>query len=262
MPPRSKTKIPSRLKTTAPRWDLNCDLGELEPTAHTRALMRWVTSANVACGGHAGDADSMRRCVRLAKKHGVRLGAHPGPWDRANMGRAVIQITPDELELLLLQQVSALATVAREESCRLHHIKLHGGLYHAVEGSNTLAQAYLRCVKTHWPSLKVYARCGGAVARAAKRSPVNLTVWEEAFVDRGYTREGGLVPRGEPGALLEHRADLIARVQSLSREGRIQTSEGAWIPVRARTLCLHGDSPHALKFARWTRQELAALALD
>lgn len=178
------------------------------------------------------------------------------------MGRTLVQITPGELELLLLHQVSALATIAREESCRLHHIKLHGGLYHAVEGSITLARAYLRCVKTHWPTLKVYARCGGAVAREAKRSSWRLTVWEEAFVDRGYTPKGGLVPRGEPGALLEDRDDLIARVQSLCREGRIQNSEGGWIPVRARTLCIHGDSPHSLQFARWTRQELAALELE
>lgn len=259
MPARSKNKIPPRLKTITLRWDLNCDLGELEPAARTRALMRWITAANVACGGHAGDADSMRRCVRLAKKHGVRLGAHPGPWDRANMGRGAVQITPEELELLLLQQVSALETVAREESCRLHHIKLHGGLYHVVEGSGRLAQAYLQCVKTHWPALKVYARSGGAVAREAKRSFSKITVWEEAFVDRGYTPEGGLVPRGEPGALLEDRADLIARVQSLCCEGHIQTSEGTRIPVRAQTLCIHGDSPHALQFARWTRQKLATL---
>lgn len=221
--------------------------------------MRWITSANIACGGHAGNVDSMRRCLRLGKQHGVRLGAHPGPWDRENMGRANVQMTPEELELLLLQQVSALTALANEESCRLHHIKLHGGLYHAVEGSTQLALAYLRCVRTHWPTLKVYARSGGAVVRAARRASAQVTVWEEAFVDRGYTADGGLVPRGKPGALLQHKTELLARIHSLCGEKRLETSEGTWISIHARTLCLHGDSPQAPQFARWAREALESV---
>src|SRR5688500_18309234 len=115
------------------RFDLNCDLGEGEPRARTEALMRVITSANVACGGHAGDLASMERCVALAKKFKVRLGAHPGTADRAGFGRGELKITPAELELLLLQQVGTLERIARAHGVKLHHIKLHGALYHATE---------------------------------------------------------------------------------------------------------------------------------
>ena len=128
------------------KLDLNSDLGEGEPIARTRALMRWITSANVACGGHAGDAKSMQRCVRLAKQCGVRLGAHPGPWSRGDFGRSAIQITPEEFELLLLQQVGALERVARANGARLHHIKLHGALYHASEAQTEIGECYVKSV--------------------------------------------------------------------------------------------------------------------
>src|SRR5262245_44340148 len=147
------------------KLDLNCDLGEGEPLVRTRALMRWITSANVACGGHAGDTQLMTACVRLARRYGVRLGAHPGPWDRANRGRSRVEISPDELELLLIHQVGALEKIAHAKAAKLHHVKLHGGLYHAVESSETLAKHYVTTVKHWWPGVKIYACAGGRVAR-------------------------------------------------------------------------------------------------
>src|SRR4030095_5379345 len=123
--------------------DLNCDLGEGEPQTRTRALMRWITSANVACGGHAGDVRSMSVCVRLCKEFGVLLGAHPGAWSRTDFGRGTVQIEPVELELLLLHQISALERIATQHGVHLHHIKLHGALYHATENDVPLARRYI-----------------------------------------------------------------------------------------------------------------------
>src|SRR5437867_5375494 len=118
--------------------------------------MRRITSANVACGGHAGDAATMRACARLAKRFGVRLGAHPGPWSRDDMGRGTIELRPDELELLLLHQVGALEAIARAERVKLHHIKLHGALYHASEAVEQLGRCYAAAVARWWPNAIVY----------------------------------------------------------------------------------------------------------
>ena len=230
------------------KLDLNCDLGEGEPLARTRALMRWITSANVACGGHAGDAASMAACVRLAKRHGVRLGAHPGPWDRNELGRGKIAITPDELEMLLLHQVSALEVVVRAYGLRLHHIKLHGALYHASETEAALARRYLATVARWWPRAKIFARAGGQVARLARR--MGLAVWEEAFVDRAYRDDGSLVPRTEPAALLNGAHAVMQRVRMILDRGEILTVTGASIRLWPQTLCLHSDTPGAVALAR------------
>lgn len=231
-------------------WDISCDLGEGESAARTGALMRSVTSANVACGGHAGDLVSMRRCVLLAAKHGVRLGAHPGPWDRANFGRGRVQITPSELELLLLQQVGVLQSLAREKDVPLHHVKLHGGLYHAVEDSSRLAHVYLETLTRHWPGCLAYAKAGGKVVAAAARVR-GAKVWGEGFIDRGYLSDGGLVPRDTPGALIESRKALEMRLEDLCMRGRVTAVSGEPLPMALRTLCVHGDTPSALRLLEW-----------
>ena len=196
----------------------------------------------------------MRACARLAREWKVYLGAHPGPWDRKNFGRGLVSITSDELELLLVQQVGALELIAREEGVRLHHVKLHGGLYHAVEASDALARTYLQCVHQHWPWLKVYARAGGAVWRAGARP--NLSVWGEAFVDRGYLADGGLVPRTSEGALIEKVGAVRHRLLDLCHHRRVTSIGGTFLPVNWRTLCVHGDTPGAPAVARWTREFL------
>lgn len=226
------------------RFDLNCDLGEGEPLARTTALMRNVTSANVACGGHAGDVTTMRQCARLAKKYGVRLGAHPGPWARNDFGRGVISIDARGLELLLLQQIGALEQIARAEGVKLHHIKLHGGLYHATERDPKLARAYLQGVRRWWPKLVVYAQAEGTVARAARHAGV--IVWEEAFLDRNYRDDGTLVPRTEPNAVITDTADFKRRLELLKTQGTI-----------ARTLCIHSDTPGAVNLSRLARRSLS-----
>jgi 5-oxoprolinase (ATP-hydrolysing) subunit A len=233
------------------RFDINCDLGEGEPRARTEALMRLITSANVACGGHAGDLDSMQRCVALARRHGVKLGAHPGTWDRQSFGRAESRITAAELELLLLQQVGALERVAKDERVRLHHIKLHGALHHAAERDEQLARAYVEIVARRWPRVVVYALAEGTVARVARG---RVKIWQEAFLDRNYLEDGSLVPRAARGALLREANEVRARLTGLSN-GVVKSVTGKVIPVRARTLCIHADGEMATRFARIAARE-------
>jgi UPF0271 protein len=238
------------------KLDLNCDLGEGEPSALTRALMRCVTSANVACGGHAGDLETMASCVGLAKQFGVRLGAHPGPWGRGDFGRGPLKLAAGDLELLLVQQVGALERLARTKHVRLHHIKLHGALYHASESDKGIARAYLAAVRAWWPRCVVFARAGGTVARMARRAGVR--VWEEAYLDRGYREDGMLVPRDEPGAILDDQRSVKQRLERLIADGVIETVSGRPLQLQPRTLCLHSDTPRAVQFVRLARRMLHA----
>ncbi|MBM3877748.1 MAG: LamB/YcsF family protein [Verrucomicrobia bacterium] len=225
------------------KLDLNCDLGEGEPIGRTRALMRHITSANVACGGHAGDVRSMAACVRLAKQFGVKAGAHPGLWSRADFGRGDASLTPDEFELLLLQQVSAVQAIAREAGLPLHHIKLHGALYHASETDSKLRRRYLECVLRFWPGARIYALAGGAVCRDARRVGVN--VWPEVFADRAYRDDGTLVARGEPGAMIPSTRGAVEQVRQVMKTGELTTMSGARLKLVPRTVCVHSDSENA-----------------
>lgn len=226
--------------------DLNADLGEGESPARTRALMRVVTSANVACGGHAGTAESMDRCVRLAAEFSVRLGAHPGL--PGAFGRRSAPVSPPELETLLIQQVSALMVIAKFRKRRVEHVKLHGALYHATEQDPELAAVYVHTVRRWFPRLRILALAGGRVAAAARVS--GLPVWEEAFVDRGYRADGTLVPRGLPGAIITDVSVIRHRIRDV-RSGRgIETEAGSRWPLRPQTWCVHADTPNAPKLAR------------
>jgi len=236
------------------KLDLNCDLGEGEPLSRTRALMRWITSANVACGGHAGTVATMTMCVRLARRHGVRLGAHPGSWARDDFGRGAVALSPDDLELLLLHQVGALEQIARAEGMRLQHIKLHGALYHATEQDDALARRYLRVVGRWWPSCLVFARAAGRVARLAGR--FRIAVWEEAFADRGYRNDGSLIARGERGALIENDEQVVARTRLLMNDGTLEAASGRRLALRPRTICVHADTAGAQRLVRLVALEL------
>lgn len=234
--------------------DLNCDLGEGEPLSRTNSLMRSITSANVACGGHAGDLNTLETCVRLAKELGVNFGAHPGSWDRVSFGRAAHAITPDELELLLLHQVGAIEMVAHAKGLGLHHIKLHGTLYHASDSNEELGWRYVSAVARWWPKVRVYARAGGTVARLGRKAGV--PVWEEVFLDRGYFNDGTLVPRNGDGAQITSPNEVRARLRSLARSGQVISVSGEPVRVKAQTACIHSDTPRAVERARAAREFL------
>lgn len=236
------------------QFDLNCDLGEDEPYPHTRALMQWVTSVNVACGGHAGSVRTIHACARLAKKFGVNFGAHPGLWSRSDMGRGAAQITPDELTLLLHHQVSAVEVIGAYEGIPLHHVKLHGALYHAVEADLHLAREYVRYVGVYWRSLKIYARSGGQVAYFARR--LGVPCLAEGFADRAYQPDGRLVPRDQPGAMVNDVEEVAARVYDLMGGRGLTAVDGQRLPLQIDTLCVHADTPDAVRIARTIWRQL------
>jgi len=233
--------------------DLNCDLGEWEHPSRTAALMRQITSANIACGGHAGTPASMERCILAGIRHGVHLGAHPGLAD-AHQGRLQTGITPRQLRDLLDSQIGELAARIENLGATLHHIKLHGALYHRANASSPLARAYVDWVREHASGAIIFAPPGGRITRYAAR--VGVPVWAEGYADRGYTRAGGLVPRGEPGALLIDAGAIRQRVRLLLAQGIVGTVDGGFLPIDIRTLCVHSDTLGATKIARLVRSEL------
>ena len=228
--------------------DINCDLGEGEPLAKTRRMLRWVTSANIACGGHAGNERTMRACLNLCHSLGVNVGAHPSFEDRRNFGRTEQKISPTGLKALLESQVGRLAVLAGEMNLALSHIKLHGALYHVVERDRTLARGYAALVKEHFAGVRVIASPDGAVRPAAIRC--GLETWGELFSDRAYEPDGTLVPRGKPGALLRDLGEIRTRMEEFRVSRRVRASDGRLIPIDAQTVCVHADSPHALRIAR------------
>lgn len=227
------------------KLDLNCDLGEGEPWQKTQALMRVVTSVNIACGGHAGDVASMEGCLQLASARGVRVGAHPGA--AGNFGRGELAIQPGELQLLVLHQVGALHRLCQKHRVRLHHVKLHGTLYHASDADAGLADAYLDLIRTCFPGLRLFARAGGRVAIRARQ--LGMRIWEEGFVDRHYEPDGTLVPRGKPGAMVRTSGAVAKRLREYLKTGRWCARDGTPIGLRFRTVCLHSDSPNAVAMA-------------
>ncbi len=233
--------------------DLNCDLGEGEPASRTRALMRYATSVSIACGVHAGDAASMERCVQWAQASGTRPGAHPGLPGQFGRGDSVL--TPAELETLLLHQVGALHRLTEVHRVRLHHVKLHGTLYHAVEHDEKLAGGYLATMARWFRGVPVYALAGGRVAALGREWGV--TVWEEAFLDRAYLPDGSLAPRTQPGALWIDPRQVRRRLRQLLAGEGIEAGDGTRLRLRPRTVCIHSDSPGALQLLRLVRSGLS-----
>ncbi len=231
---------------------INCDLGEDESPSQTRSLMALVDEANIACGGHAGDAESIASCLVLARSEQVRPGAHPGIPDRPSLGRAAsLTIRSSELVELLDDQVGRLLSVADGLGIAVHHIKLHGALYHLVDQDPALGSAYLKHVARRWPRLAVVARAGGGLATSS--DPMGLRVVGEAFLDRGYRDDGTLVPRGEPGDVLADPDAVLARLHAWRTQGAWPSVDGHRIALDPDTFCIHGDSPNAIAVLRRIR---------
>jgi len=234
------------------RVDLNCDLGE--GGAFDEALLDGITSANIACGFHAGDPGVMRRTVELAVKKGVALGAHPGLRDVEGFGRRAVKIEPQEAFDLTLYQVGALQAFATLQGARLVHVKPHGALYTMAARDAALSDALAAAVRAADPALVFVGLAGSEMIRAARR--VGLRAAEEAFVDRAYQSDGSLVPRGQPGALIDASEDAARRAVRLVKEGKVAAHGGGELAIRADTLCIHGDTPGAPEHLRALRSAL------
>ncbi|ALJ18979.1 5-oxoprolinase subunit PxpA [Microbacterium sp. No. 7] len=236
--------------------DLNADLGETVggvPTADDEAMFGVVSSASVACGGHAGDAASMREAVLRAARAGVAVGAHPSFVDPAGFGRTALAVAPDVLRLQVREQLAGLVAAGAD----LRYVKPHGALYHVVVGDREAADAVASAVAdvsaTLGRALPVLGLGGfGQAAVVARGLPFYL----EAFLDRGYLPSGGLVPRGAPGALLADAGEVAARAVRLARTREVVAVDGSVVVAEAASLCLHGDSPGAVAMARAVRAAL------
>ncbi|PCE26375.1 hypothetical protein BWP39_17800 [Paraburkholderia acidicola] len=238
--------------------DLNADLGE--GCGSDEALLDLVSSANIACGWHAGDANAMRDCVRWAVEKGVSIGAHPSFNDPENFGRKEMHLPASEIYAGVLYQLGALAAIAQAEGGRLVHVKPHGALYNQAARDPKIADAIVSAVHDFDPSMAVFALASSGLVSAARAA--GLTAIEEVFADRGYQADGSLVPRKEPGALLDDEELVLARTLSMIREHRVQAVNGQWVALNAQTICLHGDGPHALAFARRIRAALDEAGID
>ena len=242
--------------------DLNADLGETVdgmPTADDEAMFAVISSASIACGGHAGDAVSMRDAVARAERFGVAVGAHPSYPDRENFGRIAVAIDPADLAAAVAEQLEAL----RLSGADLRYVKPHGALYHAVIRDRTQADAVARVVAdvsaVVGRPLPVLGLPGEITAAAAS---VGLPFVPEAFLDRGYLNDGSLVPRSRPGALLDDPEQVAARAVRLAREGVVEAIDGSLVTADAASLCVHGDSPAAVEMARAVRAALDGAGVE
>jgi UPF0271 protein len=233
--------------------DINCDMGEsfgAYRLGDDAALLSLVTSANIACGFHAGDPSVMAATVALAAAAGARIGAHPGYPDLQGFGRRSMDLAPAEVEALVLYQVGALAGFTRAAGVELRHVKPHGALYNQAGASPALAEAVARAVRRFSAGLVLVGLAGSALVDAGRAA--GLETWAEAFPERAYNPDGTLRSRKLPGAVIHDPAEAAANAARLAREG-ITLPGGA---LRVDTLCIHGDSPNALAVARTVRGAL------
>lgn len=236
--------------------DLSADLGEGD-AAIDQSLMPLISSANIACGLHAGNADSIAATIALAVQHGVAVGAHPGYDDREYFGRRRHELSVDSVRSLVLYQLGAIDAIARSQATRLQHVKPHGALYNQAESDASLAGSIIEAIRAFDPRLRLVGRAGSAMQRAADALSHAFT--PEAFADRRYRADGSLLPRSEPGAVLTDPDHVAAQVRSLVTEGEVRAGDGSRVKVTFETLCLHGDTPGAAALAARVRQELQAL---
>ena len=234
--------------------DLNCDMGE--NIGNDEAIMPYISSANIACGFHAGNETSMRTTVRLAKKHGVAMGAHPGWRDLEGFGRREMSLAPDEVEALVLYQIGALYAIAKAEGMELHHVKPHGALYNQAAKDKSLASAIAGAVKRFSADLILIGLAGSILVEAGLEA--GLKVASEGFPDRNYNPDGTLVSRRQPHAIIESSEDVAAHAVSLAQAGiRVGARD-----MRVDTLCLHGDHPAAAQNARLVRKALEESGIE
>jgi UPF0271 protein len=237
--------------------DLNADLGE--GAGHDDELLALVSSANIACGLHAGSAQMMQTSMRAARERGVAIGAHPGFDDRQNFGRTEISLSGAEVFALVLYQLGAFQAIAHSLGLRVQHVKAHGALYNMAARNEEMADAIVRAVKAVDPKLILFVLPHSALARAAESNELHIA--REIFADRNYMPDGSLVPRTRPDALLHNPEEAANRVYGMLRENKVQAIDGSEVQVEADTICVHGDTPGAVGFARELRLALHQMGI-
>jgi len=232
--------------------DLNADLGE--GAGHDDELLTLVTSANIACGFHAGDANTMRQAIEMARQRNVAVGAHPSLFDRENFGRKELQVKPEEVFDAVVYQLGVFQAIAETAGVRPNHVKPHGALYNMAVRDELLAEAIGRAIASVDNKFILFAPQNTALARGGEKN--GLQIAHEVFADRNYSNDGTLVSRTRPNALLHDPAEAATRAVRMLRKGKVRSVDGMDVDVRAETICLHGDNPEAVDFARVLRSRL------
>ena len=232
--------------------DLNADLGE--GSGHDAELFELISSANIATGFHAGDSDTMHAAISAAMQHGVAVGAHPSFFDRENFGRKELKVPNEEVFDAVAYQLGIFQAIASALGVRPNHVKPHGALYNMAVRDEKLADEIARGIESVDPKLILFAPDNTELARAGETHGVQIA--REIFADRNYLNDGWLVPRTRPDALLRDPKEAAERVLRMLREGKVRSVEGRDVDVRGETICVHGDTPGAVEFARELRTQL------
>ncbi|OIJ20770.1 lactam utilization protein LamB [Anaerobacillus alkalidiazotrophicus] len=239
--------------------DLNCDLGEsfgAFVVGQDELILQHITSANIACGYHAGDHNVMAKAVQMAKKKGVSIGAHPGFPDLLGFGRRVIETEPDDIYHFVVYQIGALQGFCKCNNVRLNHVKPHGALYNMAAKDPILAEAIAKAVYDIDPSLILYGLSGSELTKAGAK--IGLKIANEVFADRTYQPDGTLTPRTNENALIHETDKAIDQVLSMVKTGTVKAVDGTTVSIQADTICVHGDGPKGLEFTQTLRKSLVA----
>ncbi|MDJ1486374.1 5-oxoprolinase subunit PxpA [Cytophagaceae bacterium YF14B1] len=231
--------------------DLNCDMGEsFGPwkMGNDLQILDYVSSVNIACGFHAGDADTMQKTVAVAIEKNIAIGAHPGFPDLQGFGRRNMQLSPEEVYNIVLYQIGALAAFVKVAGGRLHHVKPHGALYNMAAKDSSLSTAITQAVKDFDPSLIVYGLSGSFLISESQK--LGLKTASEVFADRTYQQDGSLTPRNQPFALIEDTTKSLEQVLKMVKEQQVVTPANIPVPIQADTICIHGDGKYAVDFAK------------
>ncbi|CAH0344332.1 5-oxoprolinase subunit PxpA [Bacillus sp. CECT 9360] len=237
--------------------DINCDMGESFGAYHLgrdEEVLDYITSANIACGFHAGDPATMRETVKLALEKNVGIGVHPGLQDLVGFGRRDMKITPQEAYDLIVYQIGALYAFVKSEGGKLQHVKPHGALYNMAAKSASLSEAMAEAVYKVDPELILYGLAGSELVKAGKK--IGLRSANEVFSDRTYQEDGSLTPRREANALIKSQEAAVSQVISMVKAGKVTSLQGLDISIKADTICIHGDGEHALDFAKYISKAL------
>ncbi|SHE98197.1 5-oxoprolinase subunit PxpA [Flavisolibacter ginsengisoli] len=226
--------------------DINCDMGE--GMGNDEALMPYINSANIACGFHAGNGETIRRTIELAKLYNVRIGAHPSFRDKDFFGRRELDIPGDKLYAIVIEQIIKMDMIAREKGVKLYHVKPHGALYNMAARDPKIARIIAQTVKDFDESLVIYGLSGSHLVKESQA--MGLVAVNEAFADRTYRDDGSLTPRSQPNAIITNETESLQQVIQIMERGTVTTVSGKVIPMQAETICIHGDEKTAVGIAR------------
>jgi UPF0271 protein len=232
--------------------DLNCDMGE--GIGNDEAIMPYITSANISCGFHAGNGDTIRQSIALAIRHNIRIGAHPSFHDKENFGRKEIHLDGDKLYAIVLEQLIKLDLIAKEKGAKLYHVKPHGALYNMAAGNADTAARLAQAIKDFNEDLILYGLSGSCLISEGKK--LGLQTANEVFADRTYQGDGSLTPRSQHNALIEDGEQCLQQVMQMVTQRTVTATSGKIIPIIADTICIHSDGTHAVSFAKKIHEAL------